>query len=1162
MAPSNAKRRKLEHVSSEDDDDDSFAGFSGSEEDSSETAQTSMTAESVGQNLAQGLGLDDGGIDEEPAGKLGSSVHHEQAIFRASREKQAIANEAAMTAQPKQIPVANKISYVRSYESGTSKSGLFKLQVDDMLERVRPRQGKREAAAEAALHRLKQTIEQIAPRPAQSVADAERVLLKEKIVIPYPDPRPSKDVLYKLEYAKPANITVVGSHVLKVASAIDMVVQMPSRLLQSKDYLNYRFFYKRAYYLACVAAALSGAHGEEYSVSYSSMHDDALLPVIQVRPSISPSGVADKPAKANAWQIDIALSTADDVFSAEKLGMSKNCVRNNDEQTKAQDSATPLYNSSLRTCMLMKPYLVLQHKAASSCAAYRDACLMGGLWLDSRRLGSSISRGGFGNFEWGIVVALLLRGGGPNGKALLGPGYSSYQLFKATLQLLALQDLRKKPLVVGEAKLTLESSGSPVIWDAERSHNVLYKMTDWSYQALQSTAKRTLEALGDQRFDAFDSTFTTSVSSRLLDYDCLIELDHATLAKSATANRETSSPLLNDLYAVLRRGLGDRVEEADLHVPPTPDWSIGVARPMQSTGAVTVGLRVNQEHAHRLVDHGPSADNKTEAAAFRAFWGDKAELRRFKDGSILESLVWATEAAGQSVIEQICRHLLQKHFGAKVEGSVRFFDDDCSRLMPKANGNANFQPLMEAYKQLETDIRGLEALPLSIRQIMSADAQLRFSSIEAPSSTHGIKQSIPAAVTLQFEGSSRWPDDLVAVQRTKLAFLLKLSELMNDNVEEVKSRMGLENHGEDVLNQGFLDITYSNGAAFRLRIHHEREQGMLERQMKLKDLDPKTKQISAIALASYKRDFVKGPAHTQAIAQLATRFPVFSGTVRLIKKWFASHLLSNHIPDDIIELFVAQSFIQPYPWSVPSSMQTGFLRTLAWLAKWDWREEPLVVDMSGSGELKDVDYQAIRTRFEAWRKLDPALNRLVLFAASHVDHDGTTWTDGQPSKVVAGRMTALANAAVQAVEAHSIDLNPASLFVSPLEDYDFVLHLSPVAFRSRKKSSKGPVFKNLEVQTQADTSLVGFQPAQDFLAELQNLYGAAIVFFSGVAERKVIAGLWSPLTAPRAWKVNLQYATLPMKTDAEVLAEIDKQSILKEIARLGGNMVESVQINR
>jgi U3 small nucleolar RNA-associated protein 22 len=32
------------------------------------------------------------------------------------------------------------------------------------------------------------------------------------------------------------------------------------------------------------------------------------------------------------------------------------------------------------------------------------------------------------------------------------------------------------------------------------------------------------------------------------------------------------------------------------------------------------------------------------AAVFREFWGDKAELRRFKDGSILEAVVWEQPA--------------------------------------------------------------------------------------------------------------------------------------------------------------------------------------------------------------------------------------------------------------------------------------------------------------------------------------------------------------------------------------------------------------------------------------------------------------------------------------------------------------------------------------
>lgn len=41
-------------------------------------------------------------------------------------------------------------------------------------------------------------------------------------------------------------------------------------------------------------------------------------------------------------------------------------------------------------------------------------------------------------------------------------------------------------------------------------------------------------------------------------------------------------------------------------------------------------LQVDATAALRTLDMGPSADRAKEAAAFRAFWGDKAELRRFQ----------------------------------------------------------------------------------------------------------------------------------------------------------------------------------------------------------------------------------------------------------------------------------------------------------------------------------------------------------------------------------------------------------------------------------------------------------------------------------------------------------------------------------------------------
>ncbi len=44
---------------------------------------------------------------------------------------------------------------------------------------------------------------------------------------------------------------------------------------------------------------------------------------------------------------------------------------------------------------------------------------------------------------------------------------------------------------------------------------------------------------------------------------------------------------------------------------------------------VLLGVQLDAAAAARLVDMGPPAEDAAAAAEFRAFWGDKAELRRF-----------------------------------------------------------------------------------------------------------------------------------------------------------------------------------------------------------------------------------------------------------------------------------------------------------------------------------------------------------------------------------------------------------------------------------------------------------------------------------------------------------------------------------------------------
>ncbi|KAK3618778.1 U3 snoRNP protein [Elasticomyces elasticus] len=1154
MAMQDVKRRKLDHVSSEVDEDASFASFGHSDE---HDADQDIDGEE--NDVLEDDDMSDGAADLDDAddGKneqrntLPGTLDEDPAVGLKAKQNR---TDSAKTRH------ATLEAGGSAYVAGAFKSNVFKLQVDELLEQVRPRRGKREEVAEQALHALRKTLDSVAAREARLVEASEQQLLKDSAVrVPFPDQRPPKDAKYKLMFAKPQGANVVGGYALKTSVrsketvSIDMIVTMPSSGFQEKDYLNHRYFYKRAYYVACVAAALKAEYSSEYDINFADLHDDHLKPILVVTPRTSLSG-KDAMKTAPRWRIHIIPSVGADTFPAEKLSPAKNCVRAADDTKVAP---TPFYNSSLRSDMLMPSYLKLLNRAANDCDGFRDACLLGGTWLRQRGFGGRLSAGGFGNFEWATLVALLLQGGGPSGKPILSEGYSSYQLFKATLQVLAMKDLAKSALVIGAGEAASIGDGLPMLWDAARTHNVLYKVTPWAYRQLRQDARTSLAMLGDQLYDGFDATFIMRTDSPLLRYDSTVHIPVSTLP--------TESDGYQKLYNVLKRGLVDRARLVSIKPPSSSSWQLGSPR-ANSDGITLIGLVVNPETVNRTVDHGPPAESKTEAAAFRKFWGEKAELRRFKDGSITESLVWT--AAEQTVLEQIVRFLIGRHISPDAGQQASFVGHGFSRLLRQGVSMVAFQPLMEAYKQLENDIRGLEGMPLSVRQIMPADSQLRYSSVLPPADVTGRQYRRPANTVIQFEGSTRWPDDVVAIQRTKIAFLLKLSSLLQEANTAVTARVGLENQDDDVLNQGYLDIKYDSGAAFRMRIHHDREQTLLERQLKDKTTAPSFKESTARALAIYKRDYHKITAHTQAVARLCSRHPALSGTIRLLKKWFSSHLLGNHIAEEVIELMAARTFVQPWPWQTPSSVQTGFLRTLHWLARWDWRAEPLIVDLSGTGELKPAEVQGIKTRFEAWRKLDPSLNRIVMFAASNLDHDGTTWTDGRPQRVIAGRMTALAKAVCAEVEEQLSALEPAGLFVSPLEDYDFVLHLDhslSSGGKKRRGAANGTTFKNIELAAQDDDSMIGFDAAQLFFTELESLYGSSILFFSGGSERHAIGGLWSPQTAPRAWKMNLAYSTIPRKVrvtekEENVRAEVNKQSILAEIVRLGGGLIERVDV--
>ncbi|CAK7266306.1 U3 snoRNP protein [Sporothrix epigloea] len=1195
------------------------------------------------------------------------------------------------------------------FDAAAASAGLFRpstfiLETAELLQQSRVDYAKLLPDAEELLRNVKAAVDSVETHGpvliSRASADFEK---KNSIKIPYPTPRFDDSSLLKVSMEPPSHCNVVGSYVLKTMIrsqrefAVDMIVEMPKSLFQEKDYLNLRYFYKRAYYLAHLAKAVSKSALLADSVAdvvFAYLGDNPMQPILVITPKTTVTTAST--GKSNHkplldCKIRIIPCCPDGLFPATKLLATKNCLRPESfSSSKMKDGEagsevkplppTPFYNATLKAEATYVPYLKLLHQAQKTCSAFVDACLLGRIWLQQRGFGSSLARGGFGSFEFAALVALLLQTGSKKRAAasiagqkratsILSPSLSSTQIFKAVIQFLASTDFRSKPCIVGgpvpEGGLDALKEGTPVLFDAgSRQMNLAYKMSAWSAGLLRQHAKQTQKLLKDDSvIDQFRPTFIARADIALEAYDMVMRVRCP--AAATAANRQTKENLSrrgtdwdfgDNVFQTVKRALGDRATLVHVQLPSSSAWAVGTPLPEIATkqsSYIVLGIGFDAANMSRHIDHGPPAEDKKEARKFRDFWGERAELRRFKDGSILETLVWTAGQSASSLCEEITRYILGYRLGLTAVDAIEILGGNdaaagFSSLVPLTPvvDSAAFTIAREAFATLEADIRALEDLPLHVRQLAPIDAALRSATI-LPPAVHSPKAALhPMEVVLYFEASGKWPDNLAAIQRAKVAFLLRIGESLEaakaekGGAEVVETYIGLEDSSSGseagrngITNLAYLDIVYRESAAFRLRIHSDLEEAIQSRQTQDKTLDQHTRTTSANLLAATRRMFGLLPLHNQTITTYCTRFPALSPTIRLVKHWFSAHKLTVHFSAEFIELLVLQVFLQPHPWQSPASPGPGLLRVLQFLARWDWRTEPLTVDTSGMAPLLPEEEEEAakaakaadpRTRLEAWRKIDPNMNHTVLFVSATHETSGTAFTTDnsggisrpQPSKVVASRMTSLARAACRLVKERDVavpqfapsagegaDFEPALLFEPSLGDFDVLIHLAPRVIQRLIKgeiSEKGngdaasksrrSVYKNLDIRTGRELHALPAHPVQLLLDQLNQVYGGGggsvspIVFFYGAPQDdcrnggSVIAALWNPQVYPRTFRINVPCSFRPVAKavadkkkgkvvttdggapDSEPLIEVNRDGILAEIARIGGTLIEHIEV--
>ncbi|KAH8741126.1 hypothetical protein FG386_001253 [Cryptosporidium ryanae] len=478
-------------------------------------------------------------------------------------------------------------------------------------------------------------------------------------------------------------------------------------------------------------------------------------------------------------------------------------------------------------------------------------------------------------------------------------------------------------------------------------------------------------------------------------------------------NRSTN--LVDAIRNLLCRCFSDRLNKISLKEIISSDGSFGCI----------IGLKFDQSVTKYLIK-GPSVNTK-ESKIFKEFWGNKVDTRRFKDGTVLETVLWDSKSklkegfmSNMSVNFEIIDYVLNKYLPIihydhnektlKNSGDNLVFyslNTPFGYILPY---NKNERCIIEEFENFKKKIMNLKSMPLKIKSLTSSSSTLRFmeyynciNSCEK-SNLHEISNSencnyngttTEISCVIELEQSSNWPKTKDSINRIKTAFLLQIKQelseshfinsdiipnddfydgcYLRDLYEESNIFIGVnDQYGL----KPFLDVYWTQHLTFRVSIFHSNE--FLNIANKILDLDNISNDIikkninmdeNELKDINQIRDLWWSVQVSSKLSNLSNCFPSFRGTVRKLKE-FASNMKipnSEEFIDHIVSyVYTSNDFINNFHGFI-TSPTCGFIRSLVLISGYNWEKKPLIVDLE-----YQVDENGFETRIsnEDYEKLD------------------------------------------------------------------------------------------------------------------------------------------------------------------------------------------------
>ncbi|OAF66837.1 U3 small nucleolar RNA-associated protein 22 [Intoshia linei] len=431
---------------------------------------------------------------------------------------------------------------------------------------------------------------------------------------------------------------------------------------------------------------------------------------------------------------------------------------------------------------------------------------------------------------------------------------------------------------------------------------------------------------------------------------------------------------------------------------------------------ICISLIFNDD-SKKLVTNGPSLDKPQEIKDFKALWSPKSEMRRFKDGKICESVLWAqdgSEFSRKCIVPDILAFLLAKFYTFERSSILTFYNSlKISHYKMEPTKMVKFCKLEESFfYEIQQSFKALKKIVINsnewncinVANVLPIDSILlktfEHVNILYSQDLKNITDSIK--VYCELETTGKWPNDKESLCRIMMAYLIKFADILK---KKYNLKVKIKNYSVDVdMTNGFrllfsvrvakyydfiatskrlLHCFCDENYTFNLVFTNEKMIKMMENKGHLDTTNLSNSYVYKLANLDKFYNYINC---------ISTTYDTYCQSVRIIKRFLAYQMLSNIFENSAIELLIASLYIENFPVHKATSCFTIFMRFLKLMFSFDWKKRTLYVNFNDT-LLEETKKKCMNSFMESKKQFK--LSRIYIL--SSIDDSGLLYTKEKPS---------------------------------------------------------------------------------------------------------------------------------------------------------------------